>query len=419
MSLDPTHLRAQFPALRSSSVFFDNPGGTQVPQQAIDRMVGYLTENNANRGGAFPTSRASDVLIEETRRALAAFLNSTRPEEIIFGPNMTSLTMALSRSLASGLNSGDHIIVTRLDHDANISPWLLIAEERGCTVEWIDFDVEDCTLRLDQLEAALTRRPRLVAIGYASNAVGTINPVSQIVQLAHEAGAICFVDAVQYAPHGPIDVQKLDCDFLAVSVYKFFGPHLGVLYGKHEHLERLPAFQVRPAPNVPPYKFETGTQNHEGIAGALGALEYLDELGRTYGQDQSERFDGTFTGRGLHLKLAMSAIRAYEMELSRALINTLANIRGLRIYGISHSRALDRRVPTVAFRIDRWHPRKVARELAKEGIHVWDGNFYALAVTERLHLEADGGLVRIGLVHYNTQEEIDRLGRALEKLANR
>jgi cysteine desulfurase family protein (TIGR01976 family) len=360
---------------------------------------------------------ASDAVIEEARQAVADFLNAGRPEEIIFGANMTTLTLGLSRALARELGPGDEIVVTRLDHDANIAPWLLIAEDRGCTVRWVDFDVEDCTLRLDQLEAALGSRTRLVAVGYASNAVGTINPVGRISELAHQAGALCFIDAVQYAPHGPIDVQALGCDFLVVSAYKFFGPHLGALYGRLDHFERLRPYKVRSAPHQPPGKFETGTANHEGIAGTLGAVEYLGWLGETYGTEHAPRYVGAFHGRKLQLKQAMSAIRSHEMELSRALIEELSGIPGLRIWGLTDGEVLDRRVPTVSFTLEGHSPRQVAEELGEAGIYVWDGNYYALAVTERLGLEASGGMVRVGLAHYNTPEEIERLGKAMRSIA--
>ncbi|MEW6569360.1 MAG: cysteine desulfurase-like protein [Chloroflexota bacterium] len=418
MTLDPVRIRGQFPALTSGAVFFDNPGGTQVSHQVVDRMVDYLVTKNANHGGAFRTSRESDAVLAEARQAAADFVNAARPEEIVFGPNMTTLTLGLSRALARQLAPGDEIIVTRLDHDANIAPWLLVAQDRGCRVHWVDFDVEDCTLRLEQLEAALSAKTRLVAVGYASNAVGTINSVGRIVELAHQAGALCFIDAVQYAPHGPIDVQALGCDFLVVSAYKFFGPHLGMLYGKYEQLDRLQAYKVRPAPDDPPGKFETGTGNHEGIAGTLGALEYLSWLGETFGGEHGEHYGGTFDGRRLLLKQGMSAIRAYEMELSRALLETLAEIPGLRIWGITDLKALDRRVPTVSFTVEGMTPRAIAEALDAAGVYVSDGNYYALAVTERLGREGRGGMVRVGLAHYNTIEEVERLGRALQAIVS-
>ncbi|MCS6907474.1 MAG: cysteine desulfurase-like protein, partial [Anaerolineales bacterium] len=344
------------------------------------------------------------------------FYNAARPEEMIFGANMTTLTFHLSRSLARWLQAGDRIVVTRLDHDANISPWLLIAEERGCIVDWVDFCPEEGTLRLDEMRRALERQPRLVAVGYASNALGTINPLPEIVPMAKQAGALVYVDAVQYAPHGPIDVQALGCDFLVSSAYKWFGPHVGVLYGRYELLEALVAYKVRPAPSRPPGKFETGTLNHEGIVGVLGAIEYLEALGETYGAEFEAELAQTYQGRRLRLKKAMSVIRQYEAGLTLALLETLEGTPGITIYGLRDPKRLSERVPTVAFRLKGWHPRHVAEELDKAGIYVWDGNYYALAVTTRLGVEEDGGMVRVGAVHYNTVEEIERFGEALRRL---
>jgi len=386
MSLDPTLIRQQFPSLDRPAIFFDNPGGTQIARQSAARIQTYLLETNANHEGAFATSRQSDAILDEAHAAMADFLNAARPQEIIFGNNMTTLTLHLSRSLARTLNPGDEIVVTRLDHDANISPWLLVAEDRGCQVTWIDFDVEDCTLKLDEFEKALERKPKIVAFGYASNAVGTINPVRKITEMAHAAGALVYVDAVQYAPHGPIDVQSLGVDFLVCSSYKFFGPHAGILYGRYDLLEGLTAYKVRPAPDSLPGKFETGTQNHEGLAGVLGALEYFEWLGKTFGAEQEEGLrPGGYTGRRLELKKAMTALRAHEFEISRLLLSVLEQVPGLRLYGLSDSRKLDQRVPTFSFTLEGKHPRAVAEALADEGIYVWDGNYYALAVTEREH----------------------------------
>ncbi len=410
-------VRAQFPSLDRPAIFFDNPGGTQIARQSAERMQRYLLECNANHEGAFATSRQSDALLEQAHAAMADFLNAERAQEIIFGNNMTTLTLHISRSLARQLQSGDEIVVTRLDHDANISPWLLVAEERGCKVTWIDFDVEDCTLQLDQFEKALERKPKITAFGYASNAVGTINPVRKMTEMAHAAGALVYVDAVQYAPHGPIDVQALGVDFLVCSSYKFFGPHAAALYGRYELLDGLKAYKVRPAPDLPPGKFETGTQNHEGIAGVLGALEYLEWLGKTFGGDQEEGLrESGYRGRRLELKKAMTAIRAREFELSRSLLATLTGIPGLRLYGPADPRKLDQRVPTFSFTLQGMPPRQVAEKLAAEGINVWDGNYYALAVTERLGLETGGGMVRVGAVHYNTLDEVVRLGDVLKDL---
>jgi cysteine desulfurase family protein (TIGR01976 family) len=418
MSLDPTLIRPQFPSLDRPAIFFDNPGGTQIARQSAERIQRYLLESNANHEGAFETSRKSDAILAEAHLAMADFLNASRPEEIIFGNNMTTLTLHISRSLARTLIPGDEILITRLDHDANISPWLLVAEDRGCRLTWIDFDVEDCTLKLEEFEKALERKPKIVAFGYASNAVGTINPVRRITEMAHAAGALVYVDAVQYAPHGPIDVQSLGVDFLVCSSYKFFGPHAGILYGRYDLLDGLKAYKVRPATNSLPGKFETGTQNHEGIAGVLGALEYFEWLGKTFGSEQEEGLrERGYLGRRLELKKAMTALRAHEFELSRALLSTLQQVPGLRLYGLSDPHKLDQRVPTFAFTLEGRHPRAIAEALAARGIYVWDGNYYALAVTERLGVESSGGMVRVGAVHYNTLEEVARLGEALRTLA--
>ncbi len=410
-------IRSQFPALEKPVVFLDNPGGTQVARSVVERMTRYLTESNANHGGEFETSRISDAIVDEARQRMADFLNARRAEEIIFGPNMTSLTFQMSRALGKQLRPGDTIVVTRLDHDANISPWVKLAEDLHLTIRWMDFHPEDGTLNLEDFEQAMRERPRLVAFGYASNALGTVNPVAELVARAHRVGALTYVDAVQYAPHGPIDVQALDVDFLVCSAYKFFGPHVGVLYGKYELLESLPAYKVRPAPEEPPGKFETGTGNFEGIAGVLGALEYLEWVGKTFGGEVEESLPSQFTGRRRYFKSAMTAIRAYEFSLSRTLLDVLEEIPGVVIYGITDRRRLEERVPTVSFTLNGKNPKEVARMLDQRQIQVWNGNFYALAVTQRLGLEESGGLVRVGPVHYNTIEELERLGRVLWEIA--
>lgn len=413
MPFELNMIRSQFPSLDRNDTFFDNPGGTQISRSSAARIQRYLLECNANHGGVFKTSQESDALIAETRQAMADFLNASRPEEIVIGPNMTSLTFAISRALGRTLTAGDTIVVTRLDHDANISPWLMMAEDRGCRIRWVDIHPEDGTLDMEDMQRAINEGPKIVAVGYASNALGTINPVAQITAMAHAAGALIYIDAVQYAPHGPIDVQKLGCDFLVCSAYKFFGPHLGVLYGRYELLDRLPAYRVRPAPQDPPGKFETGTGNFEHMAGLLGALEYFQWLGEHFGEEFHDEYAGTYTGRALALKQAMSAVRAYEAGLSRALLDTFAHVPGLKLYGLSDPARVDQRVPTFSFTLAGRSPEDVARQLAEDGIYVWNGNFYALAVTERLGLESQGGLVRVGAVHYNTLEEVGKLRKAL------
>ncbi len=415
--MDLTAIRSQFPALAAPVIFLDNPGGTQICRQSLDRMQEYLVQMNANHGGAFETSRASDARVEQARAAMADFVNAARPEEIVFGANMTTLTFSMSRALGRTFKPGDTIVVTRLDHDANISPWLELAQDLDLRVRWVDFHPEDGTLDLDDMQAAIAEGPKLVAVGYASNALGTINPVKKIVDWAHDAGALVYVDAVQYAPHGPIDVQKLGCDFLVCSSYKFFGPHLGALYGRYELLEGLKAYRVRPAPGDPPGKFETGTGNFEAMSGLLGALEYFQWVGETFGAAHAELYADQYQGRRLLFKEAMSAVRAYEFELSRTLLEALEETPGAHVYGITDARQLEKRVPTYSFTIKGQSPQQVAAQMGAIGINIWDGNFYALAVTERLGLEEQGGLIRVGPVHYNTIEEIDRFGQALGRIA--
>jgi cysteine desulfurase family protein (TIGR01976 family) len=415
MTLDLSAIRRQFPSLNRPAIFLDNPGGTQIARPSLERMSRYLIECNANHGGAFATSIASDEVLEDAHQAMADFYNAASAEEIVFGNNMTTLTLYISRSISRDWQEGDEIVVTRLDHDANVTPWVLAAQDRGVKVNWVDFDVEDGTLKLDDLQKALDRKPRLLAVGYASNGLGTINPVEKIIRMAHDVGTLAYIDAVQYAPHGPIDVQKLDCDFLVSSSYKFFGPHAGILYGKHEMLEKLFAYKVRPATNTLPGKFETGTQNHEGIAGVLGAIEYFQWIGREFGNAHVE---GNDQGRRLELKKGMTAIHAYELELGGALLSALESIPGLHLYGLTDPDRLEDRVATFSFRLKELHPRLVAEKLAQEGIYVWDGNYYALNVTERLGVEDSGGMVRVGAVHYNTLEEIERLKQALLKIAS-
>ncbi|HNS49770.1 MAG TPA: cysteine desulfurase-like protein [Anaerolineae bacterium] len=409
-------LREEFPALHfgvggSAPIFLDGPGGTQVHGSVLAAIAKYLTEANSNSGGQFSHSRRTDATVLEARRAMADLLNAHRPDEIAFGPNMTTLAFQLSRAIGRTIRPGDEVVVTRLDHDANVAPWRAL-DERGAVIQEVDFRPDDCTLDMESLEAAISPRTKLLAIGYASNAVGTINPVREVVQIAHRAGARVFVDAVHYVPHAPIDVQALGCDWLACSAYKFFGPHMGVLYGRHELMDALPAYKVRPAHDEPPHKLETGTLSFEGLAGVTAAVEYLASVGRRFGAECAVVPAGA-SNRRLELVAGMAAIRSYEWGICRQLIEGLAEIRGLRVYGITDPARFSERVPTVSFTLSGVHPREVARRLGEQGIYVWDGNFYALSVTERLGLEELGGLVRVGPVHYNTPAEIDRLLEAL------
>lgn len=418
MTLNIDLVRQQFPALDRPAIFLDNPAGTQISKQSLERINRYLTECNANHGGLFETSHRSDEVLHEAHAAMADFLNAARLEEIIFGNNMTTLTLHLSRSLARHLQPGDNILVTRLDHDANISPWMLVAEDRRCNLIWVDIDVEQGTLDLNDFARALECKPKIAAFGYASNLLGSINPVKKLTRMAKDAGALVYIDAVQYAPHGPIDVQDLDCDFLVCSSYKFFGPHAGALYGKYDLLNELKAYKVRPASDELPYKFETGTQNHEGIAGVLGALEYFEWLAAEFGDGHADGWrEKGFSGRRLVYKQAMSALHEYELDLSRALINVIDSVPGTRIYGVTDMERLEERVATVSFRLESKDPAEVADAMGKQGIYVWNGHNYALAIVERMGLLEAGGMIRVGPVHYNTIEEIERFGDVLKQIA--
>lgn len=413
-TFDPAVLRPEFPALAMEQdgrpvVFLDGPGGTQVPARVIAAVAAYYRESNANHGGAFATSVRSDAIVAEGRVAVADLLGAASPAEVKFGQNMTSLTFALSRSIGRILRPGDEVVISRLDHEANRGPWIAAAADAGAAVREIEVDLATCTLDPASLEAALSERTRLVAIGYASNATGTINPVAEIVRRAREVGALTFVDAVHLAPHGPLDMAALGADFVACSVYKFFGPHLGILWGRPELLTALPAYKVRPAED----RWETGTQNHEGIAGTLAAVEYLASVG--------ERFGGVAPGasRRERLLAGMRAIEAYERELSLLLLDGLAAVPGLTLHGLADPARVAERTPTFALTLDGWSPRAVTEALAARGIHAWDGDFYATTLIEDLGLAAAGGVVRVGLVHYTTAAEVERLLATLSEIAAR
>lgn len=412
---DPLLLRPEFPALQVSQngypvAYFDGPGGTQVPQRVIDAVTTYYREMNSNTEGAFSTSRRSDTMLSDAHEAMANFLNARSADEIKFSQNMTTHTFNLSRAIEATLEPGDEVVVTVLDHEANVSPWQAL-EEKGIVVRRVDIRMHDCTLDMRDLEGKINDRTKVVAVGYASNAVGTINPVKEIIARAHAADALAYVDAVHYAPHGPIDVQALDCDFLAVSVYKFFGPHLGALYGKAELLEGLPTYKVRPAHD----KFETGTLNHEGIAGCIAAIDYLAHVGQLFGGPYREQFSD-LSGERLDRKLAMSAIKDYERVLAERFLAGLRGIPGISIWGITDLSQFHSRTPTFALTFAGMHPRAVAAYLSEQGIFIWDGDFYAQALIERLGLFENGGVVRVGFTHYNTIEEVDRLLSLLDRV---
>jgi cysteine desulfurase family protein (TIGR01976 family) len=409
---DPLRWRAEFRALSrevqgSPAVFFDGPAGSQVPQSVIEAVGNYMAEYNANTGGAFATSVATDSMLQAAHRAAADFLGADDPDLVVFGPNMTTLTLALADSLRREWQAGDEILLTRLEHDANFTPWIDAAHEAGATVRYAEIRTDDCTLDLDDLGSKLTDRTRLVAVCAASNAVGTVPPLKRITSMAHAVGARVFVDAVHYAPHRLIDVQTWNCDFVVCSAYKFFGPHVGFLWGRRELLEGLPVRKLRPVSDVPPDRWMPGTQSHEGIAGTLAAIDYLASIGREHAPDAQDRRAA--------LRAAFDAIGEHESRLGATMIEKLAGLTDIRLWGITDTARLAERVPTFSITHRRHAPDEVARHLAERGIFVWHGNFYAQPVTEALGLEP-AGLVRIGLLHYNTAEEIDRLHSALTEL---
>jgi len=403
-TFDVSWVREQFPSLQlkvngQQAAFLDGPAGTQVPRQVVDAVQKYFLEANANTYGAFLTSRRANDTISGARAAMADLFNSS-PEEVVFGQNMTTITLGLARAIGRELKPGDEILLTVLDHDANYSPWKTL-EEKGVVIRTVDIRESDCTLDLEDLKSKLSAKTKLVAVGYASNAVGTINPVAEITRLAHAAGALSFIDAVHYAPHGSMDVKALDCDFLVCSPYKFFGPHMGTLYGKREHLERFKPYKVRPATDAVPECWETGTQVQELIAGIHAAVEYLAELGR--------RCDPSAQDRRSALLAAYRSTVAYERTLVTRLIEGLLAIPGLRFFGITDPKRFQERCSTVSFRLAKGTPTDAATFLGERGIFTWDGNFYALNLTERLGVEKLGGVLRVGLVHYNTVDEVERL----------
>ena len=409
---DLSGLRERFPGLSRTlagrpCVFADAPGGTQVPASVAEAMSRYLLHSNANVGGSFPTSRETTELIAEARLAGADLLGAS-PDEVVFGPNMTTLSFALSRAVARTLVPGDEVVVTRLDHDANVSPWLLAAEDTGATVRWVDIRDEDGTLDLDSLDAVLGPRTRVVAFTLASNALGTITPAGDIVRRVRDAGAISVADGVHLAQHRALDASGLGADVVFCSPYKIFGPHLGLAFIQAELLGTWRPYKVRPAHDEGPDRWETGTQNHEGLAGLVAAVEYLAEVGRTFG--------GATGGRRAAVVAGFEAIRSHEASLSDRFLKGIAGISDLRLYGIADAGRVDERTPTFAVRVGDRDPARTAEELGRQGIFVWHGNYYAVEVMERLGLEASGGAVRIGFCHYNTAQEVDRVLAALADL---
>ncbi len=409
-SFDIEQVRAQFPALALTDenrprVYFDNPAGTQVPRIVIDRTVDCLVARNANLGGYFSTTVAASALVDEAHRACADFYNAASPSEIIFGQNMTTLTLHMSRCIGKSFSRGDEIVLSRMDHDTNVAPWLLLADDLGLTVRWMDFDTDTYEFPDDALTKVLSEKTKLVALGLASNCTGTVNDVKHFAKQAKNAGALVYVDAVQFAPHYPIDVQDLGADFLVSSAYKWFGPHQGILWGRADVLNETFSYKVRPAGNDLPHKFETGTLSHEGMAGCLGAIEYLEQFGE--GESRASR-----------IKSAWDALSTYEHKLTHRLIDGLKNFKGLKICGITSANAMHRRVPTVSFTLESHSPADLARSFARDNIFVWSGHNYAIEPMIRMGLLNKGGVLRVGLAHYNTEAEVDALLNSLTRIVS-
>jgi cysteine desulfurase family protein (TIGR01976 family) len=423
MTFDLDSIRAQFPSLSitdgdSPRVYLDNPGGTQVSQKVVDSMSDCLIRSNANEQGCFRTSQMVDALIEGAHEAIADLLNAPSREEVVFGQNMTTLTLHVSRSIGRCLKPGDEIVLSRMAHDANVAPWLLLARDLGLEIRWMPFNTETFEFDLDKLDAVLTDKTKLVCVGGASNLTGTINDIKTISAKAHDAGAWTYIDAVQMVPHVSTDVQELGCDFLVCSAYKFFGPHQGALWGKRELLEMLEPYKVRPQSDKIPYCFETGTQNHEGMAGTTAAVDYFAWIGESMAGQHHEKYR-QFAGRRKYVHAAMDCLFAYEQGIAEHLIKGLQQLPGVRIQGIKAADAMHRRTPTVSFTVDGVSPDSIAERLAARNIFVWCGHYYAVEVVKHLGIYDSGGTVRIGPVHYNSLAEIDQLLNALDDMLPR
>ena len=416
MGFHANHIRALFPALSIPTsdgtlpVFLDNPAGTQVPQTVIEAFRDYYMTMNANSGGEFATSRRNDDMVTATRQRMADFINAPSADEIVIGPNMTTLNFALSRAIAQTLSADDEIVLTRMDHDANISPWIRIAEDYGLTVKWVDIHTSDCTLDMASLEAALSDKTKVVATVQASNAVGTINPMRQIADMARAVSAWHVVDAVQSAPHLPIDVQEIGCDFLLCSAYKFYGPHLGIMWGREDLLNELPAYKLRPVKDKAPDRWEAGTPAYESYMGLCACLAYWEMIGEKYGDADLPQYEG----RRLKMKQGMLAVQAYERGLTARLIEGLKAIKGVTIAGITDSERYDWRVPTVALVKEGKSPDEMAACCGQNHIYVWSGDYYAVEIMKRLGRPQ--GMLRVGIGQYNTFEEIERLLDLLDSL---
>ena len=420
MTYDLAAIRECFPALSIRDngmprIYFDNPAGTQVPSSVAEAMNHCMFEASANLGGAFRSSVAADQVVLDARLAMADFLNAPSEEEIVFGQNMTSLTFHIGRSIGRYFNEGDEIILSRMCHDGNVYPWVLMARDHGLTVKWLPFNTETYEFDLDRLDELLSDRTRLVCVGGASNLTGTLNDVKTISDKARAVGAWTYVDAVQSAPHVSTDVQDIGCDFLVCSAYKFFGPHQGILWGRRDILEALEPYKLRPADDEIPWCFETGTQSHEGMAGVQAAVDYFAWIGETMAKDYQGNHSA-FSGRRRHVHAALDLLFGYEKELATRLVEGLQRLPGVTIRGVTNPHAFDRRVPTVAFTAQGKKPRDIVQALAERNIFAWSGHNFAVEVVRALGLEESGGVVRIGPVHYNSTGEIDTLLAALAEI---
>ena len=414
-------IRAQFPALQQESngkhwTYLDNPGGTQVPRRVIDAISRCLVESNANLGGAFATTVAAGQLVDEAHKAMADFVNAHSPDEIIFGQNMTSLTFHMSRSIGKMMSAGDEIILTCMEHDANVTPWELLAHDMGLEIKRLPFNRDSFEFELDQLSALVSDRTRLVCFNHASNMTGTINDVKAVSEIAHRVGALVYVDSVQFAPHGAIDVQDLGCDFLVCSAYKFFGPHISMLWGREELLKELEPYKLRAAGDGLPDRFEIGTLSHEAMAGATAAINYFDWIGTELTPEHHHQAWQHLEGRRRSIHAAMDYLFEYEKALTERMIDGLQAIKGLTVQGITDPEAMDRRVPTISFTMEGWDPADIAQRLAGENIFVWSGHNYAIEPAKWLGIYDRGSVLRIGLAHYNSLEEVDRTVRMLEDI---
>jgi len=413
MSFDLAAVRSQFPALALTDdgirrIYFDNPAGTQVPIRVAEAVTDCLLAKNANIGAYFASSVDADAVVQSAREAMADFLNAPSADEISFGQNMTTITLHMSRSIGRLLRPGDEIVLSQMDHDANIGPWLSLARDLELEIRWLPFNKDSFEFDLEDLDEVITERTRLVCVGGASNLTGTINDVTSICAKARAAGAMTYIDAVQFAPHVPTDVQQIGCDFFVCSPYKFFGPHQGVLWGRRDVLEQLEPYKARPADPELPWRFETGTQSHEGLAGITATVNYFASIGQSMAQDYAGSWS-QLSGRRRDVHAALELLFDYEKLLASRLIAGLLSIDGITIQGISNPEAMDRRVPTVSFTHDKKSPDLIAEELARQNIFVWSGHNYALEVARTLGILDSGGVVRVGPVHYNSIEEIDEL----------